>query len=110
MAPDRLVAALHGRGVPLSASMSWVTIATAFFGGLAILLGFFIPLFSIPMTILLLVPISTVHWKFGFSSVKLASVDSDGIHFRPPGYEVDLLYLAASANPPSPVHRPSFVT
>jgi putative oxidoreductase len=36
----------------------------------------------------------SVHLRFGFSSIKLQAVTSDGIKFGPPGYEVILLYLA----------------
>lgn len=64
-------------------------------GGLPILLGAFIPFAAIPMTIVLLVAIVTVHFPIGFSSIKLQSYDATGAHFGPPGYETDLLYLAA---------------
>jgi putative oxidoreductase len=37
----------------------------------------------------------TVHLPNGFSSIKLLSVDAAGGHFGQPGYETDLLYLAA---------------
>jgi len=45
----------------------------------------------------LLVAIVTVHWPNGFSSIKLQSVTATGAHFGQPGYETDLLYLAALA-------------
>jgi hypothetical protein len=47
------------------------------------------------MSIVLLVAIFTVHVSNGFSSIKLESVDAAGAHFGQPGYETDLLYLAA---------------
>ena len=53
------------------------------------------PLTSIPMIIILVVAIVTVHLPNGFSSIKLLSVDAAGAHFGQPGYEADLLYLAA---------------
>jgi hypothetical protein len=37
----------------------------------------------------------TVHLPNGFSSIKLESVTAAGAHFGQPGYETDLLYLAA---------------
>jgi putative oxidoreductase len=46
-------------------------------------------------SIVLLVAIFTVHWPNGFSSIKLQSVTAAGAHFGQPGYETDLLYLAA---------------
>ena len=63
--------------------------------GAAVLAGVFIPLASVPMAIVLLVAIFTVHLPNGFSSIKLQSVTAAGAHFGQPGYETDLLYLAA---------------
>ncbi|HZQ40105.1 MAG TPA: DoxX family protein, partial [Rhizomicrobium sp.] len=54
-----------------------------------------VPLASMPMAVVLLVAIFTVHLPNGFSSIKLLSVDAAGAHFGQPGYETDLLYLAA---------------
>jgi putative oxidoreductase len=45
--------------------------------------------------IILVVATITVHWPNGFSSIKLLAVDAAGAHFGQPGYETDLLYLAA---------------
>ena len=59
------------------------------------LLGAFIPLATIPMAAILIVATTTVHWQNGFSSIKLLAVDASGAHFGQPGYEADLLYLAA---------------
>jgi len=47
------------------------------------------------MIVVLLVAIFTVHLPNGFSSIKLLSYDSAGAHFGQPGYETDLLYMAA---------------
>jgi putative oxidoreductase len=47
------------------------------------------------MIAILLVVIFTVHLPNGFSSIKLLSYDSAGAHFGQPGYETDLLYIAA---------------
>lgn len=41
--------------------------------------------------------IVTVHWPFGFSSIKLQEITSTGPKFGPTGYEVPLLYLACLA-------------
>ncbi len=74
---------------------AWATILIEIFGGLAVMAGLFIPLASAPMIVVLLVAIFTVHLPNGFSSIKLESVTSAGAHFGQPGYETDLLYLAA---------------
>jgi putative oxidoreductase len=77
--------------------MSWATILIEVFGGLAVLLGAFVALASIPMAVVLLVAMFTVHLPYGFSSIKLLAVTSAGAQFGPPGYECDLLYLACLA-------------
>jgi putative oxidoreductase len=75
--------------------LAWATILIEIFGGLAVVIGFFIPLVSVPMMVVLLVAMFTVHLPNGFSSIKLLSVTEAGAHFGQPGYETDLLYLAA---------------
>jgi len=77
--------------------MAWVTILTELLGGLAILLGAFVSLVSLPMAALLLVAIFTVHLPYGFSSIKLMAVTAAGAQFGPVGYECNLLYLACLA-------------
>jgi len=77
--------------------MAWMTISTAVLGGLAVMLGAFVSLVSIPMAALLLVAMFTVHLPYGFSSIKLVAVTPAGAQFGPPGYECNLLYLACLA-------------
>jgi len=85
---------LQAAGVPLPHLMAWVTIATEIVAGLAFLIGAFVPLVSIPAIILLAVAILTVHLPYGFSSIKLLSVNNGRAQFGAPGYECDLLYIA----------------
>ena len=92
--PESFANILHALGVPLPSLMAWATIAVELLGGLLILLGAWVTLASIPMAVVLLVAIFTVHLPNGFSSIKLLSVDGAGAHFGQPGYETDLLYLA----------------
>jgi putative oxidoreductase len=95
--PEVFVHTLTGLGVPAPELMAWLTIWGELLCGLAVLLGLFVSLAAIPMTIILLVAIFTVHLPFGFSSIKLVSVGPTGPRFGPPGYETDLLYLAGLA-------------
>jgi putative oxidoreductase len=92
--PEHFVAILSALGVPFPALTTWATIAVELLGGLAVLIGFMIPVVSVPMIVVLLVAIFTVHTPNGFSSIKLISVDASGAHFGQPGYETDLLYVA----------------
>jgi len=88
---------LHAISVPAPHLMAWLTILIEIFGGLAVLLGAFVSLVSLPMSALLFVAIFTVHLPYGFSSIKLISVTSGHAQFGQPGYECDLLYLACLA-------------
>lgn len=92
--PDAFAAILHALSVPAPDIMAWLTILIEIFGGLAVLLGAFVALASVPMAAVLLVAIFTVHLQYGFSSIKLVAVTAAGAQFGPPGYECDLLYLA----------------
>ena len=93
--PDVFIGILHAIGVPFSFFLGWATIVIELVGGLLILFGAFMPLASAPMIVVLLVAVFTVHLPNGFSSIKLLSYDASGAHFGQPGYETDLLYLAA---------------
>ncbi len=92
--PDTFAAILHALGVPAPHFMAWVSILIELLGGLTVLVGAFLTLASIPMAIVLLVAVFTVHLPNGFSSIKLIAVTAAGPQFGPVGYEVNLLYLA----------------
>ena len=92
--PEAFAAILHGLGVPAPHLMAWLSILTELIGGLAVLLGAFLPLVSLPLAALLLVAVFTVHLPYGFSSIKLMSVTAGRAEFGPPGFECSLLYLA----------------
>ena len=95
--PAQFVAIVHAIGTPAPHFMAWLTILVELLGGLAVLLGAFVPYVSVPMAAILLVAIFTVHLPFGFTSIKLLAVTASGPEFGPPGYETDLLYLACLA-------------
>jgi putative oxidoreductase len=92
--PEDFITVLRAMGLPVPFILGWATIVVELVGGLMILAGALIPLATVPMTIVLLVAIFTVHLPNGFSSIKLQSFDAAGAHFGQPGYETDLLYLA----------------
>jgi len=92
--PEAFAAALHGLGVPAAPLMSWLTIGVELAGGLAVLVGAFVWIASIPMIVVMLGAILTVHLPYGFTSIKLVAVTAAGPQFGPPGYETNLLYIA----------------
>jgi putative oxidoreductase len=95
--PAHFAASLHALGVPAPDLMVWTTIVVECTGGIAILAGAWIPVVSVPLAAILLVAAVTVHLPYGFSSITLRAVTAAGPQFGPPGYETDLLYLAALA-------------
>jgi putative oxidoreductase len=64
-------------------------------GGLAIFVGAFVVVVSVPLIVMMLVAMLTVHLKYGFSSVNTIGLTEEGPRFGPPGYEVNLLHVAA---------------
>lgn len=91
---DAFAAILQAMGVPEPHLMAWVTILIELLGGFAIVLGAFVAIVSLPMIAVLLVAMFQVHLPYGFSSIKLMAVNAAGAKFGPPGYEIDLLYIA----------------
>jgi putative oxidoreductase len=95
--PEVFTGILHALHMPAAPLLAWATILTELVGGFAVLVGAWVPLASIPMAVVLLVAIVSVHLPNGFSSIKLLAVTPAGAHFGQPGYETDLLYLACLA-------------
>ena len=81
-------------GVPLPHLTAWVSSLTEVLGGLAIFSGFFVSLTAIPLICIMLVAMFTVNINYGFSSIKTIGLTPHGPLFGPPGYEINLLYIA----------------
>lgn len=94
---DAFPSLLHAMGVPAPYMMGVLTIVVEILGGFCVLIGALVPLASVPMAIVLLTAMFTVHWQYGFSSIKLQAITPTGAQFGPPGFETDLLYLAGLA-------------
>jgi putative oxidoreductase len=95
--PDNFTGILHAMGMPAAKFLAVSTIWTEIIGGICIAVGALVPLISIPMAVVLLVAIFTVHIQYGFSSIKLQAIEPSGARFGQPGFETDLLYLACLA-------------
>ena len=92
--PGAFAIILHTLGVPAPHLLAWATTLVELVGGFAILIGAFVPLATAPMAVVLLTALVTVHWQYGFFSVKLTAT---GTRFGTVGYEIILLYLASLA-------------
>src|SRR5262249_10987009 len=95
--PYLFAGTLEALAVPSPHVSAWATIVVELLGGLAVFLGAFVTIVSVPLAVVLIVAMFTVHLRYGFSSIKLVAVTAAGPQFGPPGYECDLLYLACLA-------------
>ena len=82
-------------GAPLPEATAWVSTLVEVLGGLAILAGAFVAVVSIPLIVMMLVAMFTVHLRYDFSAINTIGLTADGPQFGPPGYEVNLLYIAS---------------
>lgn len=86
---------LRDLGVPLPEVMAWVVAIVEFAGGIGLILGALVPLFSLLLTINMLVAMFMVHLPHGFGFLNITGMEEGEPVFGMPGYEVNLLYIAA---------------
>jgi putative oxidoreductase len=79
---------------PAPEATAWVSTLLEILGGLAILAGAFVAIASVPLIVMMVVAMFTVHLRYGFSAINTIGLTADGPQFGPPGYEVNLLYIA----------------
>src|SRR5215831_4457133 len=80
--------------VPFPLANAWMVTLLELFGGLALLMGAFVALVSIPLIFSMLGAMFTVNIKYGFSAVNTIGLTPEGPQLGPPGYEINLLYIA----------------
>ena len=93
--PEAFGRLLHLIGVPYPVATAWMVTLLEIFGGLAILLGIFVVIASVPLITSMLVAMFTLHIRYGFSAVNTIGLTPAGPVFGPPGFEINLLYVAA---------------
>ena len=79
---------------PLPEVTAWVCTFAELLGGMAILAGAFVAAVSVPLIVMMLVAMFAIHLRYGFSAINTIGLTADGPQFGPPGYEVNLLYIA----------------
>jgi putative oxidoreductase len=85
---------LHQIGVPMPDVTAWLVTFLELVGGFALIIGAFVALVSLPLIISMLVAMITIHFRYGFSAIKTIGLNQNGPVFGPPGYELNLLYIA----------------
>ena len=81
-------------GVPFAHMNAVLVPYIELLGGLAILAGWYVSIVAIPLIVTMLVAMFTVQVQYGFSSVNTIGLTPAAPKFGPPGYEINLLYIA----------------
>jgi putative oxidoreductase len=92
--PAAFAGLLEQAHVPLPLVNAWLVTLLEIFGGLALLMGAFVAIVSIPLILSMLGAMFTVNIKYGFSAVNTIGLTPEGPQLGPPGYEINLLYIA----------------
>ena len=92
--PETFATMLASIGIPHPHFMAWLTCLLEFAGGISLMLGAFVLPLSVPLIVVMLTAMFSVHLQYGFSSVRLKAVTATGAEFGPIGYEMNLLYIA----------------
>ena len=94
---EGFVGMLQMIGVPLPEVMAWAVGLLEFLGGIGLILGLFVQIVGVLLTLDMLVAMFTVHLPQGFNFMQITGMTDAGPTFGMPGYEVHLLYLAGLA-------------
>jgi putative oxidoreductase len=92
--PAHFAVILDSIGAPQPHLIAWVTSLLEFLGGIGIMIGAFVVPLSLPLAIVMVTAMFSVHFQYGFSSIRLTAVTAAGAEFGPIGYELNLLYIA----------------
>ena len=95
--PEKFAKLLQLIGTPSPLATAWLVTGLEVFGGIAIIIGAFVLLASIPLFVSMVVAMLTIHVHYGFSAVNTVGLTATGPVFGPPGYEINLLYMCALA-------------
>lgn len=105
--PAKFGVLLQHIGVPFPAFMGWVGTLSELLGGIALIVGIAVAITSIPLIVMMLVAMFTIHIHYGFSAVNTIGLTATGPQLGPPGYEINLIYIAAllalALSAPTPV-------
>lgn len=88
---EKLLLQLH---VPFAHISSLIVPYVELLGGLAVLTGLFVTIAALPLIATMLVAMFSIHIHYGFSAIKTIGLTPQGPLFGPPGYEINLLYIA----------------
>lgn len=93
--PEAFAGIVAALGIPAAGPVAWVTTLLELVGGISLMLGAAVIPLSVPLAVVMLTAMFGVHFRYGFSSIRLKSLTAAGAEFGPVGYELNLLYIAA---------------
>ena len=92
--PAKFAMLLEHIGAPYPLATAWMVTCLEILGGILLIIGLLVALVSVPLIISMLVALFTIHIHYGFSAVNTIGLAPSGPEFGPPGYEINLLYIA----------------
>jgi putative oxidoreductase len=92
--PAAFAVLLHRIGTPWPLASAWLVTLLELLGGAALIAGAFVAVVGVPLMLTMVVAMLKIHLRYGFSSIQTIGLTPDGPLFGPPGYEVNLLYIA----------------
>ena len=92
--PAEFAKLLQQLGLPFPEITAWTVTILELAGGFALFIGAFVAIVSIPLMVSMFVAMITVNMRYGFSAIKTIGLNENGPVFGPPGYEINLLYIA----------------
>jgi putative oxidoreductase len=92
--PAKFAMLLEYIGAPYPVPTAWMVTCVEIVGGMFLIIGLLVALVSVPLIISMLVALFTIHIHYGFSSINTVGLAASGPEFGPPGYEINLLYIA----------------
>lgn len=93
--PAKFASLLEFIGAPYPLPTAWMVTSVEVLGGVFVIIGLLVAIVSVPLIASMLVAMFTLHIHYGFSSVNTIGLTPSGPEFGPPGYEINLLYIAA---------------
>jgi putative oxidoreductase len=93
--PEKFAKLLQFVGTPFPVPTAWLVTLLEIGGGLALIAGAFVALVTLPLIVAMVVASLTVNGRYGFSAVNTIGLTPKGPVFGPPGYEINLVYIAA---------------
>lgn len=91
--PEKFAKMLQLIGTPSPLVTAWLVTGLEVLGGIALIIGAFVAIASIPLIVSMFVAMGTIHVHYGFSAVNTIGLTAKGPVFGPPGYEINLLYI-----------------